>query len=592
MKKKILSILLVGLIAASVLPGLVKSEDLHDLTINIDGGGSELNFGEGTHQVITDTYSLEASADPGWEFVEWTGAVSSTNKEISVEVTSDKTVTAVFKEKLSLTIKTDGEGSESNYGTGTWTVLEDETVSLEASADPGWEFVEWRGNKYSTDPDFSFTMQSDTTVTAEFSQTADPIHTQWASGVTPYNATLEGELVDMLGSDESNVMFQYRKKYYSYNTTWTSDTVTLSEPQSFSITVSDFQPGTTYYYRAVAEIDGTKYYGSEETFTTETVPPEIDTVSYSGLDTTSVDATGEITYDGGHDSLDVYFSYRQVGMSEWNETQESEVSGETEFSQTLSGLQEGTDYEFRAAVDYEDGATLETKYGDTFTFTTLPDVVTDYAENIQMDRADIVLQLYNQDRDVAVYFQYKRSIDTSWTSTPDLGENQTGEYTQTVTGLDENTKYDYRAVLEYGSNTTHGDTLMFETKSEDDTYTLTVKSEEGGSIEEPGKGVFQYLPGQEVDLIVQPDDNHTFYRWSGDNGNITDPYSTQTTIIMNDNYTITAQFNEDDTAAPPSSDEEDDGWSLGGILPDIPIHYIILILLGIAGFVFWRRYSE
>jgi len=74
-------------------------------------------------------------------------------------------------------------------------------------------------------------------------------------------------------------------------------------------------------------------------------------------------------------------------------------------------------------------------------------------------------------------------------------------------------------------------------------YTLTISSTGGGSVVVPSEGVFTYEPGTAVDLIAVTDTFYNFAKWTGDVGTITDVNSAVTNITMNDDYSITANFN-------------------------------------------------
>jgi|GEM_PF-1238937 len=74
-------------------------------------------------------------------------------------------------------------------------------------------------------------------------------------------------------------------------------------------------------------------------------------------------------------------------------------------------------------------------------------------------------------------------------------------------------------------------------------YDLTVSSTEGGSVTEPGEGVFpSYDEGTVVDLIAEAEEGYRFVEWTGDVGTIADVHAATTTITMNGNYSITAEF--------------------------------------------------
>jgi hypothetical protein len=74
-------------------------------------------------------------------------------------------------------------------------------------------------------------------------------------------------------------------------------------------------------------------------------------------------------------------------------------------------------------------------------------------------------------------------------------------------------------------------------------YALTISSTEGGSITTPGEGTYTYDEGEVVNLVAEADEGYQFVNWTGDVGTIAD-VNAATTIIMNDNYAITANFEE------------------------------------------------
>ena len=71
---------------------------------------------------------------------------------------------------------------------------------------------------------------------------------------------------------------------------------------------------------------------------------------------------------------------------------------------------------------------------------------------------------------------------------------------------------------------------------------LTISTNSGGSVTEPGQGTFVYEDGSIVALIAQPDEGYEFVRWTGDVAAIADIDAAQTSIIMNGSYSITANF--------------------------------------------------
>ena len=91
-------------------------------------------------------------------------------------------------------------------------------------------------------------------------------------------------------------------------------------------------------------------------------------------------------------------------------------------------------------------------------------------------------------------------------------------------------------------------------------YTLTITSTAGGDVTTPVEGTFNYTAGAVVNLVATPDANYHFVKWTGNVGTIADDEDATTTITMNGDYTITANFGFDmtfidevpDTSQPPT----------------------------------------
>jgi len=77
-------------------------------------------------------------------------------------------------------------------------------------------------------------------------------------------------------------------------------------------------------------------------------------------------------------------------------------------------------------------------------------------------------------------------------------------------------------------------------------YSLTVSRSEGGKVTDPGDGMFIYDKGTVVDLIAQNYTHYHFSEWTGDVGTVGNATAAGTTITMNDNYKISANFALDD----------------------------------------------
>jgi ribosomal protein L27 len=73
-------------------------------------------------------------------------------------------------------------------------------------------------------------------------------------------------------------------------------------------------------------------------------------------------------------------------------------------------------------------------------------------------------------------------------------------------------------------------------------YNLTISSTAGGVVTTPGEGTFAYDEGTVVNLVATPDAYYHFANWTGDVGTIDNVEATATTITLNGDYSITANF--------------------------------------------------
>jgi len=74
---------------------------------------------------------------------------------------------------------------------------------------------------------------------------------------------------------------------------------------------------------------------------------------------------------------------------------------------------------------------------------------------------------------------------------------------------------------------------------------LTISSTAGGNVTTPGEGTSIYEKGTVVDLVATPDAGYHFDNWTGNVSTIADVEDATTTITMQDDYSITANFEAD-----------------------------------------------
>ena len=86
-----------------------------------------------------------------------------------------------------------------------------------------------------------------------------------------------------------------------------------------------------------------------------------------------------------------------------------------------------------------------------------------------------------------------------------------------------------------------------------DQRTLTASSTAGGSVTTPGEGAFDYNHGTNASIIASADLNYHFVNWTGTAvtaGKVASPSSASTTVLMDADYTVIANFEGDPPAAP------------------------------------------
>jgi len=73
-------------------------------------------------------------------------------------------------------------------------------------------------------------------------------------------------------------------------------------------------------------------------------------------------------------------------------------------------------------------------------------------------------------------------------------------------------------------------------------YDLTVSGTEGGEVTTPGEGTFTYNKGTVVNLVAEPEEGYRFVNWIGDVSAIAGVNAATTTITMDGDYSVVANF--------------------------------------------------
>lgn len=130
--------------------------------------------GDGSYDENT-TITLSATPNFGYQFVNWTekGNAVSTWSNYTFDLTSNRTLVANFKAQ-SFTITARAKPSEGGTVTGSGSYTYGETVTVRATTNSGYKFINWteNSNKISTDSSYSFEIRKGRTLDANFEPVA------------------------------------------------------------------------------------------------------------------------------------------------------------------------------------------------------------------------------------------------------------------------------------------------------------------------------------------------------------------------------------------------------------------------------------
>jgi len=545
---------------------------IYDLTISSTEGGSVIEPGEGvfTYDVRT-VVDLVAIPDAGYRFVEWIGDVGTIagvhDPFTTITMNGDYVVTANFVAIYDLTISSTEGGSVTEPGEGVFTYDEGTVVDVVATPDAGYRFVNWTGDMGTIADVYAasttITMNGDYAVTANFvaiydltiSSTEGGSVTEPGEGVFTYD---EGTVVDLVAIPDAGCRF----------VEWTGDVGTIADVHAASTTITmNGDYAITANFVAIYDLTTNSTEGGSVT-----EPGE-----------------GVFTYDEGM-VVDLVASpdagYRFVSWT-------GDVS-------TVANVAAGTTT-IRINGDYSISANFVRQYTLTVT-STAGGSITAPGEGISTYDDGTVVNLVATPASGYRFVNWTGNVGTiNSTSAASTTITMRGSYSitanfeatapwvppiiqyglivfsgpggsvtspgagifaydaGTVVNLVATPATGYRFVRWSGSmdtiaNVYAASTTITMNKDYSITasfvaiYELSISSTEGVSVIEPAEGVFSYDEGTVVDLVAEAEEDYRFVQWTGDVGTIADVYAAETTITMNDDYSITANFER----IPPS----------------------------------------
>ena len=167
-----------------------------------------------------------------------------------------------------------------------------------------------------------------------------------ATNVTETTATVTGEVTDLGSAGGADVFFE---QYGGARRTARTRVTSIGTVEA---TLENLETNMSNDYRLVVDgDDGTTAVGDWQTFTTDTASGEVVTViteTLASVTDTTATFEGRVVNNDGVDTVDVGFEYGPAGGSLDNFVDFGSISTTVSFEASVSGLDPGTAYEFRA----------------------------------------------------------------------------------------------------------------------------------------------------------------------------------------------------------------------------------------------------
>ncbi|MBO5676313.1 MAG: hypothetical protein J6S07_08345, partial [Bacteroidaceae bacterium] len=290
------------------------------------------------------------------------------------------------------------------------------------------------------------------------------VNTVGASEITPTSAVLSGTVATDNGAAITERGFVYLKGTEAPTTSSNKVKVegTLGD---FTASLADLEPNQKYSYRAYAiNAKGTSY-GDIMNFSTSVSLPTLSAMKVSSITTTSATFTCTVTNHGGETVSEVGFYYSKEESVDVETAQKiSEVYSSDAFTLKADDLEIGQNYYVKAYVKNSVGEAYSAVLAFKTT-STAPSVSTIGYTKLSATSAELSGQVLDDNGENITErgFVWVKGTSTPTTSSSKQSvEGIVGDYTATVTDLEPNQIYSFRAYAINSKGTAYGDVMQLQ----------------------------------------------------------------------------------------------------------------------------------
>lgn len=235
---------------SSVVTKVAASATLYTVVTNVNDVVMGVVTGNAGTYEEGATATLTAEPTTGYQFVNWTvGEDTYTANPLEIVVNSNLTITANFK-AISYTITANVNKEQYGNVTGGGAYDYNTTATLTATANDGYEFVNWSNG--STDNPLAYTVTKDETITANFRQVLASSITLNALPVQDYSATIVGTLKRALQNGENTIVLTHEANGTAHIYNIAHATKTITEISQEGVVAVD--PDNAGDYLAISDI--------------------------------------------------------------------------------------------------------------------------------------------------------------------------------------------------------------------------------------------------------------------------------------------------------------------------------------------------